>query len=224
MPSEFGGRQPHQRLTGHDRIAIAHEHAVDARRVGGDERLLGQGTQHRGQRDRAVERQEAGDQREAGDGAGDPRPAAGEDLRAPRMPGAELGDDGTGEKHADLHGKQDDAERLEEFMIHEQRDADVERGAVGEGYQRVAEHEATQPRRQILGGRLAEREQRFAQAPAHHCEGAGRQIGHADQVGEDVIAVEAHERAGVDQEAGRDAGGGENEGGGAGRAVGQEGP
>ncbi|OEZ64926.1 hypothetical protein JAB2_37890 [Janthinobacterium sp. HH100] len=124
----------------------------------------------------------------------------------------------------DLDEEQQDADGLDEEVVHECGDAQKQHQPV-EPYDPGEQDQAGAPaRRKRFRRRLVQREQAFAQVPAGQRECAAVQVGQAQVIGQQEVAVKAHEGTGIDGHGGDPGGGRKQEGDLLGAAIGQPGP
>ena len=141
-----------------------------------------------------------------------PRGAVPAQAAAALPPDLEFTPHRRGDEPAQLDGHHQEAQRLEEEVVDEQRDAEEEHQAVEPGGEGKGDQEALPRRRKGLGRGVAPAEEPLAQPPAAERERALVQVGHVERVRQQEVAVEAHERARVDREREQPGGGGEQEG------------
>jgi len=113
---------------------------------------------------------------------------------------------------------------LKKELVDQEGDAEEQRRPIEPCRVRVRHQPALLAGRKALRRRLIKAEQGLAQPPAGKRERPGLQVGDAPDVGEQVVAVEAHEGAEVERERAEPRHGGDQEGGAAGRPVGKQAP
>ena len=119
---------------------------------------------------------------------------------------------------------QNNAQHLDEEVVHHQGDAGKNHQAIEPDAQGIENHETPDTGPDLFRRRIAEAEDQFAQPPPGQRHGPGLQVLDACEVGEQVVAVPAHEGADVDRQGHDPGGGGEKKGGVAQDARRQDGP
>jgi len=117
---------------------------------------------------------------------------------SPTPPFPHLAQDRGQDEKVDLDGEQNDAKRFEEQVIDRQGDPQEQKEAIdpdGHAEQCIART------RRLVGKGFVPPEQHASQPIAGVGVGATFQVGHADQIGEQEIGVEAHQGIEVDQQA-----------------------
>ena len=143
-------------------------------------------------------RHQAQQQKNAEQGPGDAF-AAGFDICFSAVPHAQLGPHWPADEPHQLDHHQKNAEELEEEVIHQQRNTEKQRQAIEPGPQRKGDQKSVAFAGRAFAVRLIETQQGAPQPGAGEGAAALVQIRKIKQVGEDEIAVEAHEGAEVEQ-------------------------
>ncbi len=120
--------------------------------------------------------------------------------------------------------EQQDAERLEEQVIDQKRDAKEQEEPVDPGAYAIDDQQSARRRIEMFRCRKAEPEKGFAHPPPRQGEGARLKVRHVQPVGQDVIAVEPQEGTEIDQQRRYPGRAGQQEHRPADRSVRQEGP
>ncbi|AAQ58145.2 conserved hypothetical protein [Chromobacterium violaceum ATCC 12472] len=179
---------------------------------------------HRGAGQLALPRQDQEQQRQpqkSGAAAGLHPPTQ---IGAPPPPRGDLADDGPGDEPAQLDEQQQQAQRLEEHVVDQQGDRGEQHQAIQPGRPGEQDQAALAGRREALRNGVVQPQQPAPQLPARQRESARVQIGHAQPVRQQEIAVETHEGAGVDGQRGQPGGGSQQESPGAQRPFRQRAP
>ncbi|MCY1262691.1 hypothetical protein D9M70_109790 [compost metagenome] len=191
----LAGLYPAGRVDALQQRRIGREHAELLLRPrhadGGHLGAPGQGEQQQEQRQHAPEQ---------------PSTAA-RDVGAGVQPIAQFAQHRQGDEPGDFHGEQEDSQQLEEEQVDRHGDAEEQHQAVDPGGDGEADQQAPALGRLFLRPALPQTEQAAADGDPGERRGAFVQVGEVEQVGEDEVAVEAHERAGVQRQRQHPAGG-----------------